>query len=285
MAKQFTWGEGVAYTFKTRTKWRKGNGRKPALTNTGHFTRLRGLSFPCTKITQPILTQLGIELEDEGKSDGTINRVISAVSTVLNHCASEDLIPSPPRFKRREEHEGRPQFYSKDQVDSMLHACIDPFMREDIADIIHVAAYTGMRQGELLKLKVKDIDLGLNVIHVGGRPDVLTKAHNYRTVPIHERIHSLLHKRLEHASPSVRVFDDWSNKDQLLRAFAKVRRYVGIDEGHCFHSLRHSFATWHVEAGTPLRVLMELMGHKRIETTLRYAKVTSSAAQSAMGAI
>jgi site-specific recombinase XerD len=49
--------------------------------------------------------------------------------------------------------------------------------------------------------------------------------------------------------------------------------------------LRHSFATWHAEAGTPMRTLMMLMGHKRIETTLRYAKVTNKASIEAMAAI
>ena len=129
----------------------------------------------------------------------------------------------------------------------------------------------------LLKLKTRDIDLSLNTIHVGGRPDVVTKAGNYRSIPIHERIASPLQDRLEAASPNVTVFDDWATKDQLLRAFHKVRRYVGLPEGYCFHSLRHSFATWHVEAGTPMRTLMGLMGHKRIETTRKYAKITDKA--------
>ena len=142
-----------------------------------------------------------------------------------------------------------------------------------------------MRQGELLKLKARDVDLSLNTIHVGGRPDVVTKAGNYRSIPIHERIATPLQDRLEATSPNVPVFDDWHNKDQLLRSFTKVRRFIGLPEGYCFHSLRHSFATWHAEAGTPMRTLMGLMGHKRIDTTLRYAKVTNKASIEAMAAI
>ena len=176
-------------------------------------------------------------------------------------------------------------FFTKEQVTQLTHAATDVFDREDLAEIIQVAAFTGMRQGELLKLKARDVDLALNTIHVGGLPDVVTKAGNYRSVPIHSNIVRPLQKRLEQASPSVPVFDDWHNKDQLLRAFRKVRQYVGLPEGYCFHTLRHSFATWHAEAGTPMRTLMNLMGHKRVETTLRYAKVTSKASIDAMQAI
>ena len=280
-----TWSQALDYTFKTRHAWRHGNGAKTAAINAGHFTRLRGGSFPVGKITQPIIAQVSIELEDEGKSDATINRVVSAVSTVLNHCAFDGLIAQPSKFRRRQESEGRPLFYTKGQVDQMNDIARDIFQREDLADIMMVGAYTGMRQGELLKLKVKDIDWTLNTIHVGGRVDVQTKAKNYRTIPIHEKVSIILRKRYDGLSGSIRVFDDWHDKDQLLRAFNKVRKFAGIDDNYVFHCLRHSFATWCAEAGVPIRTLMDLMGHKRIETTLRYAKTTDKARNEALALI
>ena len=285
MAKQFTWGEAVDYTLRTRDKWRNGSSRKTNIINAGHFTEAHGRSFPTSKISSALVNQFSVDLEEDGKSNATINRCLSAISTVLNHCADDDLCHHPPKFKRRKESEGRILFFTKDDVNQLCHASIEIFDRMDLAEIIQVAAYTGMRQGELLKLKARDVDLSLNTIHVGGLPDVKTKAENYRSIPIHERITSSLQNRLEEASPSVKVFDDWSSKDQLLRAFNKVRRYIGLPDGYCFHSLRHSFATWHVESGTNMRVLMGLMGHKRIETTLRYAKITNKASIEAMAAI
>ena len=278
MTKQVTWGEAVDYTFRTRDTWRHGNGRKTAAINTGHFTRLRGRSYPCSKINPACISQLSIELEEEGKSDATINRIVSAVSTVLNHCAMDSLIPSAPRLRRRKEGEHRLTWFSKDEVESLTYGSLDPFDRKDLSDLVVVAAYTGMRQGELLTIKSRDIDLSLNQIHVGGKPDFVTKAMNYRCIPIHDRIKDTLATRMEHIGPSVRIFgDEWRDKDQLLRAFKKVRNYIGKDESYVFHSLRHSFGTWCAEAGVPMRTLMTLMGHKRIDTTLRYAKTTDKA--------
>lgn len=285
MAKHYTWGEALDYTLRTRDKWRNGNGRKTNIINAGHFTEAHGRSFPVSNISSALVNQFAVDLEESGKSNATINRCISAIRTVINHCAEDDLCEKPPKFMTRKEHKSRKQWYTKDQVNQMCHAAVDVYQRADLADIIQVAAYTGLRQGELLKLKARDVDLSLNTLHVGGLPDFVTKSETYRSVPIHESIQSMLCKRLEQVKPSVHVFDDWSSIDQLQRAFTKVRRFIGLPEGYCFHTLRHSFATWHAEAGTPMRTLMELMGHKNIETTLRYAKVSDKARTQAMSSI
>lgn len=278
-----TWGEGVDYTFRTRHTWRHGSGSATARINTGHFTRLRGRSFPLLKINQPIVQQACIELEEEGKSDATINRIVSAVSTVLNHLAFDGIIQAAPRLRRRKELEHRLTFFTKAEVEGMVQAATEVWDRQDLADIILVAGFTGMRQGELLKVKAQDIDLSQGTIHVGGRPGFTTKAGNYRGLPIHDRIKDVLSTRMANASPNVCLFgDEWRDPDQLRRAFNKVRTYIGKDETYVFHSLRHSFATWAVDADVNIRVIQELLGHKRIETTLRYAKVSNTASRAAV---
>ena len=282
-----TWQQAKDYTFKTRHSWRHGNGAKTASINCNHFTRLRGASFPVKKITQPIISQACIELEDEGKSDATINRVVSAVSTVLNHCAFDGLIESAPKFRRRKESEGRVLWYTKDEVAQLSLLSTDVFMRDDLKDIIQFAAYTGMRQGEILKIRAKDIDLVANKIHVGGVPTQVTKASNWRAIPIHDSILEMVNSRCSQSSrKDVRIFgDEWRDKDQLLRAFKKVNKLLPKDESYVFHTLRHSYATWLAEAGVPIRSIMSLCGHKRIETTLRYAKATDAALTEAMASI
>ena len=282
-----TWQHAMDYTFQTRHSWRHGNGAKTARINCNHFTRLRGCSFPIRKINQQNISQVCIELEDEGKSDATINRVVSAVSTVINHCAFDGSIDHSPKFRRRKESEGRVFWYTKDEVDKLSLLSTDVFMRDDLSDIIMFAAYTGMRQGEILKIRAKDIDFVSNRIHVGGVPTQVTKPKNWRAIPIHDRIMDIVVSRCSQSSRSdVQLFgDEWRDKDQLLRAFKKVNRLLPKDEAYVFHTLRHSYATWLAEAGVPIRSIMALCGHKRIETTLRYAKATDAALTDAMASI
>ena len=288
MEKPKTWGECVDYTFESRLTWRNGGGRGSAEIYTGYFTRLRGRSFPVEKIRPAIISQCVVELMEEGKLQSTCNRFISAVSTVLNHCFEQEFIHfEPPKFKRAKEDECQRLTFTKEQVDRIEQIAREEFCSDSLGDIVIGAAYTGMRQGELLKLKAKDVDLHLNKIHIGGRPDTKTKAGNYRAVAIHTRLKPILERRLEHASPNVCIFgDDWLKRDQLRRQFHNVtRRYLHLDEGYCFHSLRHSFATWHVQGGTPFRQLMDLMGHKNIVTTLIYGKSTDEGRELAMSNI
>lgn len=281
-----TLGQAIDYTFKTRSTWRTGAGRRTALINTGHVVEALGRSFPVGRINQAVISQMQIDLEESGRSSSTINRIVSALSTVLNHCHFDGLIAQPCKFRRLKEGEHRLTWYTKEEVEQMIYASVDPFDRLDLSHIIPVAGYTGMRMGELLNLKVMDIDLGANHIHVGGRAGFQTKAKNYRCIPIHDRIKDVFSSRMENVGPNVKVFgDEWNDKDQLLRAFKKVRDYIGKDESYVFHSLRHSFGTWCAEAGVPMRTIMDLMGHKRIETTLRYAKTTDKARLDAMAAI
>jgi len=281
-----TWGQAVDYTFQTRHTWRHGAGAKPAAINCGHFTRLRGRSLPVAKISPALMSQVSIELEEEGKSDGTINRVVSAVSTVLNHCAFDELIPTPSRFRRRKELTHRLTWFSQDEVEQFVYVSLNTFDRKDLADISLTAAYTGMRMGELFKLKAQDVDLGTGAIFVGGRPGFGTKNGDYRVLPIHDRIKDILCLRMENAPANLSLFgDEWNDKDQLLRAFKKSRNLMGKDETYVFHSFRHSFGTWLAEKNVAIRTIMDLMGHKRVETTLRYAKCTDQARTAAIDLI
>ena len=276
MTRAMTWGECLDYTLKYRPTWRNGGGRKSAIIYSGYFTKLRGYTFPAEKIRPAVMTQCQAELEeDNGLMKSSLNRFISAVSTVLNFCKEQELFDfDVPKFKRLKEDKAIRYHFTKDQVNELVKSSREVFYNDNLADIIMTAAYTGMRQGELLKLKAKDVDLLHQLIYVGGRPDVKTKSGDYRAIPIHTHVLPILQTRLEYANPNVCIFgDDWTDRHQLLKQFKNYPlRLMNLEEGYCFHSLRHSFAMFHVRGGTNFRTLMDLMGHRNISTTLIYGK-------------
>lgn len=288
MDKVTTWGQAMDFTFRNKPEWKHGNGSKTSRYNCNHFTRLQGLSFPIKSIRPAVMLQVGNELEAEGKSNATINRVISAVSTAVRFCAELELCEMPPPFKRRKETAGRKFYFTKEQVDRLAMISAEVFNRSDLHDIILFAAYTGMRQGEILRIRAKDIDWHHNRIMVGGVPGQWTKAGDLRSIPIHDRIVSIVQQRCSQSTrKDVRLFgDEWRDKDQLLDAFKKVVRQIPLDDrSYVFHTLRHSYATWLGEAGVAVHEIMALCGHKRVETTLRYTKPTDPALERAVGAI
>ena len=190
-----------------------------------------------------------------------------------------------PLFDRLKEGEARLIYFSKEEVERIVTAAVDIFGRQDLADAILVSAYAGVRQGELLKLRAEDVDWTTNSLWIGGKPDRRTKGGECRPIPIHDRIAPILRERSRDGEPSSRLFgDDWANKDQLYGTFCKVRDFVGIAPDHVWHSLRHSFGTWLGEVSHP-RQIQALMGHKQIETTLRYVKATDASVRLAISAL
>ena len=105
-------------------------------------------------------------------------------------------------------------YFSKEDVQKMAYLATTVFDRPDLADAIVFTAYTGVRQGELLKLKSEDIDLARDLIWVGGKPKRETKGNNVRSVFIHELVKPIIHEplgpvlplqgRLEQQRPALR---------------------------------------------------------------------------------
>ena len=276
-----TWGEAFDYTW--RVKWKRTASAKTNAINAGHITEYAGRSLPLKRMSVAgWWMELRATLEDEGRSGSTINRIISAGTTVMKFTHLAGLHTQVcPKFERAKEGEHRLTYFTKQQVSLMAEIAVDGYDRQDLADAILFSAYTGVRQGELLKLRSDDVDVARSQIWVGGKPTLVTKGKNVRNITLHPAIEQIVMNRL-HQTYLFR--DDWSNKDQLYSAFKKVRKQAGIAEDHVWHTLRHSFGTWLGETTHP-RQIMALMGHANIETSLRYVKATDEATRSAVLAI
>tara|TARA_X000001036_G_scaffold338152_1_gene317159 strand:- start:340 stop:1047 length:708 start_codon:yes stop_codon:yes gene_type:complete len=210
-------------------------------------------------------------LEEDQVSHATVNRAVSVASCALRFTYKAGLHSVKcPEFDPLPEDECRQSFYSKDQVDKLAFIATDIFDRKELSEAIIFSAYTGARQGEFLRIKSTDIDLTTNVVFIGGSKHNQTKNRKGRPVPIHDKLKPIIKNRL---SNNYLFGDDWNNKDQLYKAFKKVRKYVGFDETYCWHSLRHSFATWAGAVDHP-RNIMAALGHSSVVTTLKYCKAT-----------
>ena len=273
-----TWGQALDWQWKF---WKRLPSAKTNQINSNHITRHVGRSFPISKMGKAgFWKELQLDLLEEGRSSSTVNRIVSAGTTVLHETYLAGLhATAKPAFRRLKEGEHRLTWFSKDQVEKLAAASRNVFSREDLADAILFSAYTGIRQGELLKLKGQDIDLEHGCIWIGGKPDQVTKGKNVRAVPISDRIKDICSARL-----SQKHAFEFDNKDQLYGAFKKVRKYCDIPEDHVWHSLRHSFGTWLGEVTHPKQI-QALMGHADITTTLRYVKPTDEANRAAIAAL
>lgn len=285
-------GQCIEYCYKTRDAWvaeRKRMAKRDMSNCAIHYVIQHILndvspSLPIKYLNEEFVSELMYRLEDELHwSPRTTNKIPVYLGTVLTHCWERRKIKELPyrKYEKRKVNERRIHFYTKDEVEQLYYACLDPFRLKDVAENVIVAAYTGGRQTEILKLTAKDVDLGQRLIHFGGRPDGhITKARNWRTVPIEDRIFEIIERRCrEHSG---RLFPEFTRVEQLRRSYNKVRAYIGKDEHYVYHTLRHSFATWLNDQGTPIATIQALMGHKQIDSTMVYVKVSDRAKTEAM---
>jgi len=156
--------------------------------------------------------------------------------------------------------------YLKEQVeppDALTDAELDRLLRElpDYArDLCILAVDTGMRRGEIQRLLRSDVDMARRLVTVRRR----TKSHEFRVLPMTERVYQLFVKWSER--PNVVTAVPWKDIKKSLHSTA-VR--AGIGHVH-FHQLRHTFATRLFDRGVPFNDVMNLMGHKTPAMTQRY---------------
>jgi integrase len=136
--------------------------------------------------------------------------------------------------------------------------------------ILLIAFCTGMRKGEILNLKWKDINLEDDYILVRH-----SKNNESRIIPISENLKSVLqkHKTDDKQDDYLFCYHDKKPMESIYKSFGTALKKSGIKK--CtIHSLRHTFATRAIMAGVDIVTVQELLGHKTIAMTKRYAHPT-----------
>lgn len=144
-------------------------------------------------------------------------------------------------------------------------------------DICLVAVATGMREDELRSLEPSHIDLQRKHAWVVSEN---AKSGYARAVPLNDDAIAVLERRISGAKKF--VFERPSRDGVVrkisqvdARCFNRACAEIGIKDFH-FHDLRHTWASWHAQSGTPLMVLKDLGGWETIEMVQRYAHLAPS---------
>lgn len=243
--------------------------------------------------TQPPLVFLGLDHEGrrifkpkgraKAKSTATLNRYMVAIAAVFTWAIENRLAPRgwvhPCRgIKRLAESDGRVRYLDAIERERLFAECkSSKFAR--LYPLVLMAMLTGARKGELLSLRWRDVDLDAGVATLAR-----TKNGDRRTLVLLPQLVEAL-SPLKSSEGARYVFGstrsrqqqpaspDSAWRDALTRA--KVRDFR-------FHDLRHCCASYLAQAGTPLNVIAEVLGHRKLDMTRRYAHLTTQTKASAM---
>lgn len=210
--------------------------------------------------------------KDAGAALSTINKEIGLLSRAARYMSEERGcdVTNPALGLKQREPEGRVRWLTKAQAQRLVDLAGQLGPRAGhLPALITLALNTGMRKGELLGLEWTRVDFvhGLIYLEAGH-----TKSNKRRSIPINRLAWEALQSQLAMTvmnGPVKGRFVFGGVKD-VKRSFTHACQLAGIEDFH-FHDLRHTFASWLVQAGAPLTEVRDLLGHASIEMTERYA--------------
>jgi len=212
--------------------------------------------------------------KEKNSSKVTIDNIRRILSSFFSWLEDEDYIIKSPvrRIHRVKSATTIKETYSDENLETMRDSCTE---LRDLA-LIDILASTGMRIGELVLLNRKDINFEERECVVFGKGskermvyfDARTKIHLQEYLNSRTDDNPALFVSLR--APYVRM--KIGGIEARLRGMG---RNLGIEKVHP-HKFRRTLATMAIDKGMPIEQLQQLLGHKRIDTTLQYAMVKQS---------
>jgi len=233
----------------------------------GHKTFKDISSFDLERLRKTML--------DEKRSPRSVQYCFATFRQIWNHARINGLIngESPTRNVKLPKVENqRLRFFSHEEVENLLEKLESK--SQQVYDMTLLSLHTGVRAGEIFSLTwgVVDFDNRSALIRDSkGKP---------RHVYLTEATQDMLERRHENQGASEIVFKDRDGEQIQFfsKTFDRTVKELGFNDGvtdrrdkATFHTCRHTFASWHVQSGTDLYTVKELLGHSTIQLTERYS--------------
>ena len=230
--------------------------------------------LPFEKITSFNIDKIKKSLLDAGRAPRTVQYVVAITRQTWNHALDNNHVDQKfPKIKIPKFDNKRTEYLTTEQADLLL----EKLQKSDsqLHDMALLSLHTGMRAGELFSLTWGSIDFDGGIITLKDTKSVKT-----RFCYLTEKARAMLETRDTGQDSTEYVFTNRNGEKfkSISNAFNRVVDDCGFNEGVTdrrnritFHTLRHTFASWHVQNGTPLYTLRDLMGHHSIKLTERYS--------------
>ena len=231
--------------------------------------------------TAPLSTVSPAQVEDvklrraARVSRSTVDKDLGVLKAFFNWCMAQGLATSNPvrKVKSFREDNTRLRYLTETEYQRLV-AAATKVRSPSLADKITLAVHTGLRRGNLFRLRWDQIDFLNRVLRVSR-----TKANHPHAVPLNKTALETLERLHRDRSDSPFVFPHVGGKHDgqpvkdVKNAFHAALDAAGIED-FTWHDLRHTFASWLVMRGASLRAVADLLGHRSLKMAMRYAHLS-----------
>lgn len=248
-------------------------------------------ALPLKNIAPIHLERIKKTIKDAGLSDRTVQYALAVVRQVFNFSYRHDLFngDNPAhKVKIPMPNNKRTRFLSPAEADRLLEALKKK--SQELYETAILSLHCGLRASEIFNLQWIDIDLGNSLISIKDTKKGKSR-HAHMTLHIRQ-----MFEGKEPGSGSELVFPPvWGNnskRQQVSGRFGEVIKNLGFNDGItdrrdkvCFHTLRHTYASWLVQGGVSIYEVKERLGHSTLAMTERYSHLAPDSAKATVGAI
>lgn len=268
-------GERPAHIWQEAvTSWIKAKQHKRSLDDD-----LRKLEWLAGHFNDEPLTAIDSERIEEtldhlDVSNATRNRYAAVIRGVLKRAHRLNWIQAVPAIDKREEAATTPRYLTQEQAAALL-AKLDTPRRRHLYDMVRFSLATGMREANVTGLRWSRVNLDGRYAYIAAE-----RAKGKRTirVPLNSAAMAVLESRAGIHRTHVFSYRGKPVRKANRDGFQEAKAEAGLPWLR-WHDLRHTWASWHVMAGTPLAVLRELGGWADLTMVMRYAHLAPDFAE------
>lgn len=248
-----------------KTHWSRMKGSQGQLTNAKLFIASVGHSTLVRNVDKQMLLNYCSECFEEGNTQATVNRKMSAVSKMMTEAFQLGVIDKKPHIPKGKEMSVEIRYLTADEEKKLVTAFKQLGLPEWVG-FVEFAIDTGLRLGEILRLRWNHIND--DIIHVWQ-----TKSNKPRSIPLTKRALAALEEAQAREPDSIGPWASWGTGGLLRQGYRakwiKVQEVTKLDRR--IHDLRHTCASRLVQRGVDLLRVKDFLGHSTVATTLRYA--------------
>ena len=254
-----TWKEAVVRWFRENPHKKSLAGDKCHLAWASPYLGTRYLD----EINRDLLDRISADKLATGVKPASVNRLMEVVRAILNKATKEwEWLDRAPHVRMLREPKRRIRWLTHEEVDRLLAELPG---HSQVMDRFTLA--TGLREANVTGLEWSQVDLERRVAWIHADQ---AKAGKPIGIPLNNEAVVLLRQQIGKHHRFVFTFQGRPVKKCNTKVWRRALSAAGIDDFR-WHDLRHTWASWHVQNGTPVHVLQELGGWSDIRMVQRYA--------------
>ena len=218
----------------------------------------------------------------KNKSPQTVKHVLNLLTWIINYGVKNNLCSGVSfHIQKPTVNNEKTENLSPEQLTSLLSA-IEEDPNIPVGNMMKMALYSGMRRGELFKLKWDDLSFDTGFIWIRD-----PKGGKDQKIPMNDMARGVLESIVRTKSPYVFPGQDGGKRVTLGRSGTRIREAAGLPKDfRPMHGLRHAYASMLASSGNvDMYVLQKLMTHKSPQMTQRYAHLRDEVLKNGAGQI